>query len=62
MQKAREGSYHSKNGVSSPSGLLWTYESINYILAEVELITDWKRFGAWVKKIDYIIPVASDQQ
>lgn len=48
-------------GIHRCTALLRTHKSVKYIHAEVELITDWKRFGAWVKKIDYILPVASAQ-
>ena len=58
--RAQQG--YGIEGIHRCMALLRTHKSIKYILAEVELITDWKRFGAWVKKIDYIIPVASDQQ
>jgi hypothetical protein len=58
--RAQQG--YGIEGIHRCMALLRTHKSIKYILAEVELITDWKRFGAWVKKIDYIIPVASDQE
>jgi len=46
-------------GIHHCMALLRTHKSVRYILAEVELITDWKRFGAWMKQIDFIIPVVS---
>jgi hypothetical protein len=57
--RAQQG--YGIEGIYRCMALLRTHQSVKYILAEVELITDWKRFGAWVKKIDYIVPVASAQ-
>jgi hypothetical protein len=44
-------------GIHQCMALLRTHKSIKFILVHVELITDWKKFGAWIKKIDYIVPV-----
>jgi len=48
-------------GIHNCMALLRTHKSVKYILAEVELITDWKRFGAWMKQVDYIIPVVGNE-
>jgi hypothetical protein len=58
--RAQQG--YGIEGIYRCMALLRTHRSVKYILAKVELITDWKRFGAWVKNIDYIIPVASAEQ
>jgi len=44
-------------GIHQCMALLRTHKTIKSILVHVELITDWKKFGAWIKKIDYIVPV-----
>jgi hypothetical protein len=44
-------------GIHRCMALMRTHKTIKYILVHVELITDWKKFGAWMKKIDYIVPV-----
>ncbi len=44
-------------GIHQCMALMRTHKSIKNILVRVELITDWKKFGAWIKKIDYIVPV-----
>ena len=37
--------------------LLRTHREVKYLMVKVDLITDWKRFGAWVKTYKYMIPV-----
>lgn len=53
----RQAQGYGIEGIHNCMALIRTHKSVKYILAEVELITDWKRFGAWVKKIDYIVPI-----
>lgn len=57
----RQQEGYGVEGIHNCMALLRTHKSVKYILAEVELITDWKRFGAWLKRIDYIIPVVSNE-
>jgi len=44
-------------GIHQCMALIRTHRSIKKILVQVELITDWKKFGAWIKRINYIVPV-----
>jgi hypothetical protein len=55
-EKEREGI----EGIYHCMALLRTHKSIKYIGVYVDLITDWKRFGAWIKKIDFLVPVVEN--
>lgn len=44
-------------GVHKCLVLLRAHTSVKYIRVEMEMVTDWKRFGGWLRKIDYVIPV-----
>ncbi len=37
--------------------LLRAHREVKYLKVKVEVITDWKKFGAWVKRYNYFIPV-----
>jgi tRNA G18 (ribose-2'-O)-methylase SpoU len=58
----RQQQNYGIEGIHHCQALLRTHKTVKYILAEVELITDWKRFGAWMKQIDCIVPVVENQQ
>lgn len=53
----REQENSNIEGIYRCMALLRTHKSVKYIRAEVELITDWKKFGAWVKQMEFIVPV-----
>jgi len=58
----RQQQNYGIEGIHHCQALLRTHKTVKFILAEVELITDWKRFGAWMKQIDCVIPVVEGQQ
>ena len=37
--------------------LLRAHREVKYLKVKVEVITDWKKFGAWIKRYSYLIPV-----
>jgi hypothetical protein len=44
-------------GIHQASAFMRTRKELRYLQVHVDLITDWRRFGAWVKGFDYIIAV-----
>lgn len=58
----RQQQNYGIEGIHHCQVLLRSHKTVKFILAEVELITDWKRFGAWMKQIDCIVPVVEGQQ
>ena len=58
----REAEGSPIEGIHRCMTLLRTHREVKYLMVKVELITDWKRFGAWVKTYKYIIPVKASRQ
>ena len=56
----REHENYGIEGIHLGAALLRTHKSVKNILVKIELIADWKRFGAWLKAIEYIVPVNAD--
>jgi hypothetical protein len=44
-------------GIHQCSAFMRTRKELRFLQVHVDLITDWRRFGAWAKGFDYIIAV-----
>lgn len=56
----REGENAPIEGIHKCMVLLRAHKEVKYLWIKVEVITDWKRFGAWVKRYRYLIPVKGE--
>ena len=57
----REAENVGIEGIHSCAALLRTHKSVKNVLVQAELVTDWKKLGAWMKEVDYYIPVIVDK-
>lgn len=44
-------------GIHKCMALLRVHKEVKYLKVRVKVITDWRKFGAWVKNYYYLIPV-----
>ena len=58
----REHENYGVEGIHLSAALLRVHKSVKYILVQVELMADWKRFGAWLTPTDFIIPINSGEK
>lgn len=42
-------------GIHQCSALLRVRKEVKYLQVHVDVVTDWRRFGAWVKPVDFIL-------
>ena len=56
----REAESAPIEGIHKCMVLLRAHREVKYLKVKVEVITDWKSFGAWVKRYQYLIPVKGE--
>ncbi len=49
-------------GIHNCMALFRTHKEVKFLRVKVQVITDWRRFGAWSKSYNYIIPVKGNNE
>jgi len=55
----RQGEQNPIEGIHRCMALLCTRDDVKFLRVQVNVITDWRRFGAWTKSYRYLIPVTA---
>jgi len=53
----RQGEQNPIEGIHRCMVLLCTRDDVKFLKVKVDIITDWRKFGAWTKSYQYLIPV-----
>ena len=56
----RDAEQFGIEGIHQCSAALRTRKEVKYLNVHLDFITDWRRFGAWMKTYDYIIAVPQE--
>jgi hypothetical protein len=57
----RDAENYGIEGLHQCSAALRVRKEVSFLQVHVDMITDWRRFGAWMKSMDYVIQIAGGE-
>lgn len=48
-------------GIHQCAAMLRVRKEVKYLQVHVDMVTEWRRFGAWMKPVDFVMPLATPE-